>query len=121
MDNIKNIVKTDKFSIDFYAIIDGEIHFFATLWRDYENIHLTNYRHATIPVKAFVDRFESEDIGCTDNIMANAQQTEDDNVSEDDAVEIFNTFFNGVEPEGELAYEDIVMSTPDGNYFTQVI
>jgi hypothetical protein len=108
----------EHFSIDLFAIINKEVHIFGTLWRDYEDIHNTTYRSTIIPLNEFVEGYKKEGEDFIYNTLQVVQQYEGDNISANDAEEIFNTYFNGVGPEAELNYYEITTETPDGNYYT---
>ena len=108
----------EHFSIDFFTINSGEIHIFGRLWKDYEDIHETTYNFAIVPLAEFVEKYDKDGEDYIDELLCGVHQYEGDNITEEDAEQIFNTYFNGVAPEGELDYAEITPNTEDGNYYT---
>jgi hypothetical protein len=109
------------FNIDFFAIDNGEVHIFGRLWRDYEDIHETTFSSAIIPIAEFVEKYGKDGEDYIDDFLCGVHQCEADSLTEEDAEEIFNNFYNGVAPEGELEYSEITLDTEDGNYYNTTI
>ena len=109
------------FDIDFFSILHGEVHIFGTLWKDCEDIHEVTYKFAIVPIFEFVKKYKESGMDYVNDLLGGVQQYESDNLTEEDAEDIFSHYYNGVSPEGELDYSEIAINTPEGNYFTSNI
>ena len=109
------------FDIDFFSILHGEVHIFGTLWKDCEDIHEVVYKFAIVPIFEFVRKYKESGMDYVNDLLGGVQQYESDNLTEEDAEDIFSHYYNGVSPEGELDYSEIAINTPEGNYFTSNI
>ena len=66
-------------------------------------------------------KYKENGMDYVNDLLGGVQQYGSDNLTEKDAEDIFNHYYNGVSPEGELDYSEIAINTPEGNYFTSNI
>lgn len=115
-----------RYSVEFFSIEDGSfygyeenvVHILACLWRDYENIHLTEYTFLAIPVSEFVEGYKEVGYGFVSDQMCEVKQYEADDLTPESASETFDDYF-GVNGHKVLDYSEITLDTPIGNYVTE--
>lgn len=115
-----------RYSVDFFSIEDGSfygyeenvVHILACLWRDHENIHLTEYTFLAIPVREFVGGYRHRGEDFVFDLMCEVKQYERDDLTPESASETFADYF-GTNGHKVLAYSEIALDTPMGNYVTE--
>ena len=115
-----------RFSIDFFSIEPGRyynckenvVHISGTLWRDFQDIRLTEYTFLTIPISEFVKGYAESGIEFVYECMGEVQQYEDEEISTEEAEDIFANYFDGKKPT-EMDYSQITRKTPCGIYITE--
>lgn len=116
-----------RYSVDFFSIEAGSpygyeenvVHILACLWRDYENIHLTEYTFLAIPVSEFIEGYKEGGEDFVSEIMSEVKQYEDDGFTPETANGIFACYFGTNNGHKVLAYSEITLDTPMGNYVTE--
>ena len=111
--------------VDLFSIYEEDgvkyIHIHGYVWFDYPNDeedkdgwHLQEYKWFVEELGEFIKHLK-EDEDYVDHHACELQQYLD-NMTVEEAVETINTYFNGECADAYLAYSDITMDTPCGNY-----
>ena len=108
---------------DFYQIYydpngNKVIHILGYLYKgdpDYKNVELT---WACMGLNDFCSEY-LKNPEFVNEIYQDCDQYEDGDLNEDDAVRIYNTYFDGQPPVRKLQFKDLTPDTPYGNYFNE--
>lgn len=108
------------FETDFFSIESSDegkqIHISGNIYPCDDEWRYTEYIFLIVPLNEFIKGMkESEDY--LDNLFCDSKQGIKD-ITEEEAVDYLNHYFDGHSANGTLTYGDITEDTPIGNYIT---